>query len=356
MAYKVIQWATGGVGSLQLQEIIQNPEFELVGVFVYGADKVGVDAGTLCGLPPTGIKATNDKEKVFAMNADIVCHAATKYGTINTNAEDIERLLASGKNVVTTTTYNHLPTYGGGVQQRFEAACKKGNSSFFAAGENPGFMMQRLAATLTGLCKRIDQLILEEYFLFDWHPSYNMVFEGCLMGSPPSAITTEAHAFKINDLQYRQEIGATADLLGVKLDRIEPSIDVATLDYDLDIVSGRVPKGTAVGQRLSWTGYWRDKPFLTIREFWLVSRDISKWNFQSLTNWKNNDLFRIIIEGLPSFTMDLDMSMKTDLPYLKDVGPAHLMIGMTGVRVLADVCKAPPGIVRAPIFGAIKPY
>ena len=42
-------------------------------------------------------------------------------GTLVT--EDIERLLASGKSVITTTIYNHLPTYGGGIQARIEAVC-----------------------------------------------------------------------------------------------------------------------------------------------------------------------------------------------------------------------------------------
>ncbi len=48
---RVIQRATGPVESVQLAEVIDNPEFELVGVFVYSPDKVGVDAGTLVGRP-----------------------------------------------------------------------------------------------------------------------------------------------------------------------------------------------------------------------------------------------------------------------------------------------------------------
>jgi hypothetical protein len=64
---RVIQWATGPVGSVQLAEVIDNPEFDLVGLFVYSPDKVGVDAGALVGRPDTGIVATDDKAAILAL-------------------------------------------------------------------------------------------------------------------------------------------------------------------------------------------------------------------------------------------------------------------------------------------------
>ncbi len=355
MAIKVIQWATGEVGRAQLQEIIQHPDFELVGLFVYDPKKAGKDAGTLCGLPPTGVKATSDKDAIFAMKADVVCHAATKYGPYDSNAEDIERLLASGKNVVTTTTYGHLPTYGHGVQERFEAACRKGNSSFLSAGELPGFMMQRLATTLGALSKRIDHVIVEEYFLTDWMTSASMVFDGMLMGRPPKEVTLDAPGHVKNDLQYKQEIGATAQIMGIKLEKIERSLELATVNHDIVIPAGTLKAGTVVGQKIMWDGYWKGKPYLTIREFWIMTRDIPQWNFDKLVSWKHKDYWRFIIEGLPRLELDLDLSMQTDDPTMQETGPCHLIIAMSGVRALRDVCKAPPGIIQAPIFAAYRP-
>ncbi len=42
--YKVVQWATGGMGKNCLRAVIDHPAMELVGVYVYGADKEGRDA------------------------------------------------------------------------------------------------------------------------------------------------------------------------------------------------------------------------------------------------------------------------------------------------------------------------
>jgi 4-hydroxy-tetrahydrodipicolinate reductase len=58
--YRVIQWATGVVGSAALKGIIGHPQLDLVAVRVYDDAKVGRDAGGLVGLPATGILTTQD--------------------------------------------------------------------------------------------------------------------------------------------------------------------------------------------------------------------------------------------------------------------------------------------------------
>ena len=93
--YRVIQWATGTVGKVALRHYIENPAFELAGVLVTNPEKVGKDAGDLVGVPRTGVLATNDVEKILALEADCVHFAPI--------AQDIDmvcRLLRSCKNLV----------------------------------------------------------------------------------------------------------------------------------------------------------------------------------------------------------------------------------------------------------------
>ena len=42
--YKVIQWATGGVGRAAIEGILRHPDLELVGCWVYTDGKHGKDA------------------------------------------------------------------------------------------------------------------------------------------------------------------------------------------------------------------------------------------------------------------------------------------------------------------------
>ena len=74
MAYKIIQWSSGNVGKNVIATVAARKSLKLVGLYVYNPDKEGLDAGEIAGVGPIGVKATNDKEKLLAMDADCVIH------------------------------------------------------------------------------------------------------------------------------------------------------------------------------------------------------------------------------------------------------------------------------------------
>ena len=75
MTYRVIQWATGGVGRASIEGILSHPELELVGCWVHSADKVGEDVGELCGMDRLGVVATDDVDALLALEADCVMYS-----------------------------------------------------------------------------------------------------------------------------------------------------------------------------------------------------------------------------------------------------------------------------------------
>ncbi|MCJ7670551.1 MAG: dihydrodipicolinate reductase, partial [Acidimicrobiia bacterium] len=68
--YRVVQWATGNIGTKSLRAVIDHPGLELVGLHVHSADKVGKDAGELCGAGTTGVVATSSIDEILALRAD----------------------------------------------------------------------------------------------------------------------------------------------------------------------------------------------------------------------------------------------------------------------------------------------
>ena len=42
--YRVVQWATGNIGTRALREVIRHPDLELAGVLVYDPAKAGVES------------------------------------------------------------------------------------------------------------------------------------------------------------------------------------------------------------------------------------------------------------------------------------------------------------------------
>lgn len=45
---KVIQWATGSTGRTALRRIIDHADLDLVGLYVYDGNKIGLDATQAC--------------------------------------------------------------------------------------------------------------------------------------------------------------------------------------------------------------------------------------------------------------------------------------------------------------------
>jgi 2,4-diaminopentanoate dehydrogenase len=355
LAIRVVQWATGAVGRAALRELIENPDFQLIGVLVYDPAKAGKDAGELCGLPPTtGVLATADKDEIIRLGADVVVHAASKAHAVETNAEDICRLLAAGTNVITTTSYNHLPTYGTETEAAFVDACRTGESRFHAAGENPGFMFERLVATVTGLSKSIDRIDLYEATDVSAVDSRPMLVDLMGMGRPPEDVSVDSPIIKKLDMAYRQALNATADVLGVTLSHVEVSVDATTLAHDIEVLAGRIEAGTVVGQRFSWVGHWSGRPLLAIHEEWVLTRDLPQWGLEPLAPGEKAPLIRAVIKGVPSFELQLDVGWDGELPAGAHAQPGHLMIAMGAVRAIPDVLSRPPGVVTAPVFGAIQ--
>ncbi|ORV67850.1 dihydrodipicolinate synthase [Mycolicibacter hiberniae] len=361
MTPRVVQWATGAVGRAALREIIENPRLQLAGVLVYDPAKDGADAGELCGLPPsTGVPATRDKDRITALRPDVVIHTASKAHAVETNAEDICRLLAAGINVITTTSYNHLPTYGAETEAAFVAACRTGGTRFHAAGENPGFMFERLVATLTGLSKTVDRIDLYEATDVSGVDSRPMLIDLMGMGRPPADVSIDSPIIGKLDLAYRQALNATADVLGIELDRIDVSVDAATLPHDIEVKAGTIEAGTVVGQRFSWVGHWSGRALLAIHEEWVLTRDLPQWGLSPLKPGEKAPLIRAEVSGDPSFSLQLDVGagqpphQPPSRPGPATTMPGHLMIAMSAVRAIPYVLAHPPGVVTAPVFGAIR--
>ena len=99
---RVIQWGTGNVGKHAVEAVHNSSALELVGALVYSEDKAGRDVGEIVGIGPVGVVATTDADEVLALDADCVLYHAQGDWNPPAALDDICRILASGKNVVST--------------------------------------------------------------------------------------------------------------------------------------------------------------------------------------------------------------------------------------------------------------
>jgi 2,4-diaminopentanoate dehydrogenase len=98
---RVVQWATGNIGSRSLRHVIEDPALDLVGVYVTAPAKAGRDAGDLAGLPATGVLATSSADDIVKLNADCVLYMPAACANRAVNA--IPYIVAAAPGIRTTT-------------------------------------------------------------------------------------------------------------------------------------------------------------------------------------------------------------------------------------------------------------
>jgi 4-hydroxy-tetrahydrodipicolinate reductase len=163
---RVVVWGTGVVGSMVIAEIADHPVFELVGVGVSNPAKVGVDAGTICGIAPTGVIATDSVEELVALKPDALVHYGPTAQFADENIRVMSAFLRAGIDVCSTAMTPWVwPTMTQNPAAWIDPiteACAAGGASCFTTGVDPGFANDLFPMTLMGLCGRVDSVRASE--------------------------------------------------------------------------------------------------------------------------------------------------------------------------------------------------
>jgi 2,4-diaminopentanoate dehydrogenase len=327
--YRVIQWATGNVGTRSLQRVIEHPDMELAGLWVHSADKAAQDAGTSCGLPPTGVIATNSVEDIIAIPADCVL-----YMRQGTDIGEICALLASGKNIVTTRgDFHHPRSMDAGIRGQVEEACRAGNASIYSTGSSPGFVTEALAIPLVSMSRRLDCLTIDEFADMTSRNSPDLLFNVMGYGVAPSAFDQRKVDYVKHD--FASSLAQVADALGIEIDEWAAFGELSAATKDKQIAAGLIPAGTVAAQRITIEGLWNGMARLRFRANWYVSSDIeaTDWNLRE-SGW------RICVEG------DTPMEVNITFPVSPEEYP-NVTPGFTAhraVNAVPMVCAAEPGI------------
>jgi 4-hydroxy-tetrahydrodipicolinate reductase len=332
MPYRVVQWATGNIGTRALREVIRDPQLVLAGVLVYDPAKDGVDAGELCGEAPTGVLATTDRERVIALDADCVLHMPRRFVV-----DDVVALLERGTNVVTTRgeLFGGAVRLDGAGRARIAEACARGNTSAFATGSSPGFITDALPFALLSLQRDVEAVEIDEYANVSRRDSPHLLFTQMGFGQPPDSYDARRAQFLLGEFQP-----ALADLAaaaGRPADAWTADGAVAAATRPTELLAGRIDAGTIGAQRTTIVGLHRGEPVVRFTANWYCTSDLDPaWDLQS-TGW------RVRVRG--DAPLDVALEFPVALDDLTNVTPGYT--AHRAVNAIAAVCAARPGILSA---------
>jgi 4-hydroxy-tetrahydrodipicolinate reductase len=326
--YRVVQWATGNIGTRALRAVVEHPDLDLVGVYVHSPEKAGRDAGELCGLGATGVTATRDIEEILALGADCVL-----YMPIACDLDEVCRLLAGGANVVTTRgEFHHPASMEPRTRERVEAACAAGGTSIHSTGSSPGFITEAVPLVLTSIQRRLANLTINEYADLSRRDSPGLLFGVMGFGRTPSAFDERrlSHA----RVSFGPSLRLVADALAVPLDDVEASGEFATARHTTEIAAGTIEAGTVAAQRITAAGMRGGEALLRFRATWYCTTDIDQdWDLRH-TGW------RVTVDG--DAPMDIDIRFAVTLDQMAAVTPGYT--ANRAVNAVPFVCAAAPGI------------
>jgi hypothetical protein len=332
MTFRVVQWTTGNVGKLSVRAIVARPDLDLVGCYAWSRDKVGRDAGELCGIDPVGISATDDVDALLALRPDCVV-----YNPMWKDVDELVRILAAGVNVVSTAAF--ITGEGlGSDRDRIVEACERGGVTMFGTGVSPGFA-ELLAIVTAGICDRVDKVTVSEAADTTFYDSPDTELPAGF-GRPiddPELPAMTAHGTAV----FAEAVALVADALGVELDEIVCEAEYAQTTADLELESWSIGAGCVAGLFASWQGRVRGRTVVDLNVRWKKGQTLEP-------DWPIEDGWVITIDGRPTvvtkvgFLPPPDFEATTMAEFMV-IG--HIMTAMPAVNAIPRVVAAPPGIV-----------
>jgi 2,4-diaminopentanoate dehydrogenase len=346
VTYRVAHGGTGLTGREALRGIVNDPDLELIGVLVTTPEKAAVDAGSLCGLPDTGLLATDDVDAIIAAKPDCFCYCGTAVRREEQAIEDMARLLRAGINVVTISTIPMVYSPSAPHQWRdaIETACRDGQSSFYATGSEPGVASLNIPTAMLAGAGRVDSYRMDEYALGldEVYPIWDVLHESMGFGKPDGHVPARIASGKVRH-DWETVVRYIAEILRYELDAIDLDWETLKAPTDLDTNVGVLAAGTICAHRWQLAGKVNGEAVVSVQYFATVSSTPwpDSWP-RPVAEAASAVVYRVA--GRPNMRMQLCFDPQDGE---KNLNSAIPLTGMAAVNAIPWIVEAEPGIYHA---------
>ena len=326
---RVMHVGLGPIGAMVARQIASRNGFRIVGAVDVDPRKVGRDLGDVIEAGRTlRVRVSDDIGRTIKATKPDVAVLCTS-SSLKAVLPQFEEVLKRRVPIVTTTEEAAYPApRNRRLAKRLDAAAKKARVAVLGTGVNPGFTMDALPITLTGVCERVQAIRIDR--VQDARIRRLPFQQKIGAGLTREEFDRQVALGTVRHVGFTESIQMIGDAMGWTLDRIVDDVapKIAEQAVASDLLA--VKAGQVCGVIQNGVGYVKGVPLVTLRlEAYLGAPD----PYDS-----------VLIEGSPRI-------------YSKIAGGVHGDIATASITVnsIPAVLNAPPGLrtmrdMRLPSF------
>jgi hypothetical protein len=221
---RVVQYGLGPIGSSIVRLMRLKDSLEIVGAIDKDPAKAGRDLGEVVGASdaPWGVLISSDATPMLEKPVDVIVHSTSSY--LTSVLEQLLECISAGCCIVSTCEELAYPfRKHPELSQKLDAAAKEEGVALVGTGVNPGFVMDKLALTLSAAAQRIDWLSAVR--IVDASKRRLPLQKKIGAGMTPEEFHAQVAAGVIKHHGLPESIAMVADGLGFALDDISETIE-----------------------------------------------------------------------------------------------------------------------------------
>jgi len=239
----------------------ERPHLNITGAVDLNPELIGQDPGSLADMKQTlGIVVTNDLDGAL-QNADVA--VVTTVSELVGIAPLLKQIAAAGVHVVSTCEELSYPwDTQPDLARELDEVARSHSVALLGTGINPGYLMDFLPTATTGLCRKVDRIVIERIqdASFRRLPFRQKIGAGLT----PSEFEARTQAGKIRHVGLTESMHMVAARLGWSLSRTEDVVEPVIAETDIKGPDWIVTAGQATGVNQIGRAFIEDREVLAL--------------------------------------------------------------------------------------------
>ena len=261
---RVVVLGTGQMGLGIARLLLEKPGLELVGVYARRTERNGLDLGPLIGLDKElGISVSSDLETTLEQTQPHIAIQATCSRVVDA-AGEITTLIRHGVHVISIAEEMAFPAIcSAEFAEQIHRLAKANQVAVLGTGINPGFILDLVVITLSGVCADIQSITAKRVNdLSPYGPSV-LVSQGVGL-SPEAFLTGLENKTVVGHIGFAKSIHMIVTALGWEIERIEEKREAIVSQVRRETPFITIEPGQVAGCHHTAVAFREGEPVITL--------------------------------------------------------------------------------------------